>query len=74
MTTYGDLGTTPRIRVGQHDDLSSRSREVTVQLPAAAPPLTPGLVRVLARILTKASRTRGVSTIHEPDERDALAS
>jgi hypothetical protein len=48
--------------------------EVTLQLPAAPPLLTPELARVLARILTKAGRARGVDAILEPYEPNALAS
>jgi hypothetical protein len=48
--------------------------EVHLQLPAAPPLLTTELARVLARILTKAGRARGVDSILEPYEPDALAS
>jgi hypothetical protein len=51
-----------------------RSGEAILQLPDAAPVLTPGLVRVLARILTKAGRAQGLGPIREPAAPEALAS
>ncbi len=58
---------------GGHD-LGARRSEVTLELPVTAPLLTPGLVRVLARILTKAGRARSVRVIRDADESEALAS
>jgi len=48
--------------------------EVNLQLPAGPPLLTPGLARVLDRILVKAGRARGLDAILEPAEPEALAS
>jgi hypothetical protein len=48
--------------------------EVDLQLPEGPPPLTPELARVLARILVKAGRARGLDAILEPAELEALAS
>ena len=56
-----------------HSSAVSRA-EIVMQLPDAPPVLTPGLARVLARILAKASRTRALDTIREHVESEALAS
>jgi hypothetical protein len=47
---------------------------VWVDLPSTPPVLSPSAASVLARILAKAGRTRGVDTILKPQDPEALAS